>query len=103
MPSPLTVLTVPTGPYLGYTLVTGSNSGFNLEDALTALQTQRAALQASLIGGSVNGQSFQFSEPQKTKALLDQQQSDLELAFAYLDPGRFPVNPGTNTTAVTFR
>lgn len=102
MPAP-TDLVVPTGPYLGYTLESGTNGGFNLEDTLTALQTQRKALNASLIGASVNGQSFQFADAAKQKMTLDQMQADLELAFAYLDPGRFPVNPGTNISAVTFR
>lgn len=102
MPAP-TDLVVPTGPYLGYTLEAGSNGGFNLEDTLTALQTQRKALNASLIGASVNGQSYQFAAAMQQKQTLDQMQSDLELAFAYLDPGRFPVNPGANISATTFR
>ena len=74
-----------------------------MEDTLTALQTQRKALNSALIGASVNGQSFQFAAAMQQKAALDQMQSDLELAFSYLDPGRFAVNPGTNISAATFR
>lgn len=91
-----TDLVVPTGPYLGFTLV-------QLETELTSYQAQRRALSSALAAASINGQSFQFQTLTAQKAALAETGADLELAFAYLDPGRFPVNPGTNTSAAVLR
>lgn len=91
-----TDLVVPTGPYLGFTLA-------QLETELTSYQAQRRALNSALAAASVNGQSFQFATLTAQKAALAETGADLEIAFAYLDPGRFPLNPGTNTSAAVFR
>lgn len=91
-----TDLIVPTGPYLGYTLA-------QLETELTSYQAQRRALSTALQAASVDGQSFQFQTLTAQKAALAETGADLEIAFAYLDPGRFPVQPGTNTSAAVLR
>ena len=89
-----TTLVVPAGPYFGFTLS-------ELETELTAYKAARVAFSTSLASASVNGQSFQFADLDKQRAALDTKQIDLQIAFAYLDPGRFPMNPPGNTSAAT--
>ena len=96
-----TTQVVPAGPYFGYTLSSGTNNGCNLEDALTQLLQDRKNLNASLLGSSVNGQTFQFASIEQQRAEMDRRQQDLQAAFAYLDPGRFPFAP-TDRAVVAF-
>jgi hypothetical protein len=93
---------VPAGPYFGYTLRAGTNNGCNLEDALTQLLQDRKNLNASLLGSSVNGQAFQFASIEQQRVELDRRQQDLQAAFAYLDPGRFPAPAPSNRAVIAF-
>ena len=93
--STTTAPTVPTGPYWGFTLV-------ELETEQANLKAQVQALNASLVGSSVNGQSFQFSDPAAQRRELIARQQDLQAAMFYLDPGRYPAIPPTNSSVAAF-
>lgn len=86
---------VPAGPYFGFTLA-------QLETELTAVVTARQNLSGSVIGASIAGQNFQFAGIDQQRAELERRQVDLQAAFAYLDPGRFPIAPPSNVAVVAF-
>ena len=90
-----TSLVVPAGPYMGYELS-------ELETELTNYKTARSALNTALTSATVNGQSFQFAQIKDQEAALNRKQTDILVAMAYLDPGRFPINPTTNVAAAVF-
>jgi hypothetical protein len=90
-----TAQTVPTGPYWGFTLT-------ELETEQARLIADRKALSVRLQGSSVNGQSFQFAVIEQQRAELDRRQLDLQAAFYYLDPGRYPLQAPTDSAAVAF-
>lgn len=87
--------TVPTGPYWGFTLD-------ELETEQAKLIAERKALNNRLLGSSVNGQSFQFAALDQQRNELDRRMLDLQAAFYYLDPGRFPLQAPTNAGVVAF-
>lgn len=89
-----TAQVVPTGPYFGFTLTTGTNSGANLEDELTRYQAARIQSGSRLLGANVNGESYQFGP--RGDWTLEEWQMQLQAAFYYLDPGRYPMQPPTN-------
>lgn len=90
-----TAQTVPTGPYWGFTLD-------ELETEATKLIAERKAINSRLLGSSVNGQSFQFASLEQQRVELDRRMMDLQAAFYYLDPSRFPSQPPTNAGVVAF-
>ncbi len=91
---------VPAGPYFGFSLPAGSQGGSNLEDELTRYMTARRESGSRLAGASVNGQSFQYGP--RGDWTLDEWQQQLQCAFAYLDPGRFPMLPPINAAVAAF-
>lgn len=95
-----TLQVVPTGPYFGFTLNSGTNGGSNLEDEMTRYMAARRQSGTRLIGAGINSQSFQFGP--RSDWTLDEWQQQLQAAFYYLDPGRFPLTPPTDTAAVAF-
>lgn len=90
------LLTVPAGPYFGFTLS-------EMEAELDAYKADRKALSNLLQGASVAGQSFQFAELQKQRDTMDQRQNDIQIALNYLDPGRFPFRPPSNAACAVIR
>lgn len=86
---------VPTGPYYGYTY--------------DQLVTERAALVArrqrvsSLIGSSINGDSFQREGSQTELKTLDQQIADLQDAFVLIQYASSCPSFPTNSVAIRFR
>ena len=95
-----TLQVVPSGPYFGFTLTAGTNSGNNLEDELTRYLAARSQSGSRLTASGINGQSFQFGP--RADWSLDEWQMQLQAAFYYLDPGRYPLQPPTNSSAVAF-
>lgn len=91
---------VPVGPYFGFTLPAGTQSGNNLEDELTRYMTARRQSGTRLVGATVNGQNYQFGP--RGDWSLDEWQQQLQCAFAYLDPGRFPFAAPTNVAVAVF-
>ena len=86
---------VPAGAYFGFSLS-------DLETELDNYIAARKVLTSKLVGASVAGQSFQFAEIEKQRAELDRKQHDIQEAFYFLDPGRFPFPAPTNAAAATF-
>ncbi len=97
---PSTTEVVPCGPYFGFALQSGTQGGSNLEDELTRYMTARRQSGSRLAGASVNGQSFQYGP--RGDWNLDEWQSNLQAAFNYLDPGRFPMQGPTNAAVAAF-
>ncbi len=91
-----TLLTVPAGPYFSFTIE-------ELEAELTNYKNERKAFSSLLQASTVNGQNFQFAQLDKQRQALDQRQNDLQVAFNYLDPGRFPLNPPSNSAGAVIR
>ena len=97
----MTTQVVPTGPYFGFTLYAGTNDGANLEDEMTRYLAARRQAGSRLQGASVNGESYQFGV-NRSDWSLDEWSNELQIAFFYLDPGRYPFTPPTNAAAATF-
>jgi hypothetical protein len=89
-----TALVVNFGPYFGFTIA----------ELNTELARYKAAVKQSfsrLHGSSINGQSFTFGD--RTDGSLEDWQIALQSAFYYMDPGLYPFDVPTKSSAVTFR
>lgn len=78
--------TVPTGPYLGFTLT-------ELETELTRYKAEVKTSGTRLVGASVNGQSFQFGNREGS---LDEWSANLQSALNYLNPAKYPYTAPTD-------
>lgn len=86
--------TVPTGPFYGYTLE-------QLEAAKASLIARRQRV-SSLIGSSINGDSFQREGSQTELKTLDQQIADLQDAFYLIQFSGCEIR-GLSSVAIRFR
>lgn len=89
---PTTQETVPTGPYFGFTLA-------EMEIELERHKADRKRSGSNLISSSVNGQSFTFGN--RADGSLEQRGQDIQAALYYLDPGRYPFQPPTNSAVIS--
>lgn len=89
----MTAETVPAGPYFGFSLP-------ELESELTRYKAARVESGSRLQAASVNGQSYSFGP--RGDWSLDEWQIQLQAAFAYLDPSRFPANFPSNSAVGMF-
>jgi hypothetical protein len=85
--------TVPVGPYLGFTFA-------QLQAELSSLIAQRQSI-SSLIGASVNGQSFNRESSESQLRALSQRTEELHQALYLLRPDKYPYAP-TNRAAIRF-
>lgn len=82
----------------------GPYFGFSRQDMLTELARYKTARQQSfsrLVGSTTNGQTFTFGA--REDGSLDEWQRAIAAALYWLDPGLYPMPPGTNASAATFR
>lgn len=81
----------------------GPYFGFSRDELLTELARYKTARQQSfsrLVGSTLNQQSFSFGS--RADGSLDDWQQALQAALYWIDPGLYPMPPGTNTAAATF-
>lgn len=86
--------TVPTGPFYGYTLA-------QLDAAKASLVARRQQV-SSLIGSSINGDSFQREGSITELKTLDQQVADLQDAYYLIQFSGCDIR-GRNSVAIRFR
>jgi hypothetical protein len=83
--------TIPTGRYLGWDLA-------RLEAKLATLQAEGEGTGGILVGSTISGQSFQWSD-KRDGGNLDEQMAELQAALHFLAPHKYWAPP-TNASAI---